>query len=77
MQNLFNFYKKKDLKKLIQKITKAILKHQKNRFKINYIWLTFKQISTEELQCFHALYNKHLMLQTTFLISNAQELVDF
>ena len=36
VQNIYNFYYNKDLKEMVQTITKAIMKEQKNRFKINY-----------------------------------------
>ena len=57
MQNIFNFYYNKDLKEIIQKITKAIMKEQKNRFKINYsLAYILRNIETDELRYFHACY---------------------
>ena len=36
VQNIFNFYYNKDMKGMVQNISEAIMKKQKNRFKINY-----------------------------------------
>ena len=78
VQNIFDFYYNKDLKEMIQKILKTIMKEQKNRFKINYsLAYILRNIETDELRYFHASYNNHLMLETTLLISNRQELQDF
>ena len=78
VQNIFNFYYNKDLKEMVQNITEAIMKEQKNRFKINYsLAYVLRNIETNELRYFHASYNNHLMLETALLISNRQELLDF
>ena len=78
VQNIFNFYYNKDLKEMVQNITEAIMKEQKNRFKINYsLAYVLRNIETDELRYFHASYNNHLMLETALLISNRQELLDF
>ena len=78
VQNIFNFYYKKDLKEMIQKVTETIMKEQKNLFKINYsLAYNLRNIETEEFRYFHASYNNHLMLETALLISNRQELLDF
>ena len=78
VQSIFNFYYNKDLKELIYEIVENILKHQKNRFKINYsLAYILKNIETEKLSYFYASYNNHLMLKTALLISNRQELLEF
>ena len=75
VQSIFNFYYNKDLKEMVQNITEAIMKEQKNRFKINYtLAYVLRNIETNELRYFHASYNNHLMLETALLISNRQEL---
>ena len=77
-QNIFNFYYNKDMKEMVQNISEAIMKEQKNRFKINYsLAYVLRNIETNELRYFHASYNNHLMLETALLISNRQELLDF
>ena len=78
VQNICNFYYNKDLKEIIPKITEAIMKEQKNCFKIIYsLAYILRNIETDELRYFHASYNNHLMLETALLISNRQELLDF
>ena len=78
VQNIFNFYYNKDMKEMVQNISKAIMKEQENRFKINYsLAYVLKNIETNELRYFHSSYNNHLMLETALLISNRQELLDF
>ena len=63
---------------VVQNITEAIMKEQKNRFKINYsLACVLRNIETNELRYFHTSYNNHLMLKTALLISNRQELLDF
>ena len=52
--------------------------HQKNRFKIKYsLAYTLKNIQTEELRYYHSSYNNAQMLDTTLLISNRKDLMDF
>ena len=63
---------------MVQNIAGAIVKEQKNCFKINYsLAYILRNIETNELRYFHASYNNHLMLETALLISNRQELLDF
>ena len=78
VQNIFNFYYKKDLKEMVQNITETIMEKQKNCFKINYsLAYVLRNIETNELRYFHASYNNPLMLKTALLISNRKELLDF
>ena len=78
VQNIINFYYNKYLKEMVQNISEAVMKEQKNRFKINYsLAYVLGNIETNELCYFHASYNNHLMLKTALLISNRQELLDF
>ena len=57
VQSIFNFYYNKDLKELIEKILKIILKQQKTRFKINCSLAYFlKNIETEELHVENRMY---------------------
>ena len=78
VQTIFNFYYNKDLKEMVQNITEAIMKEQKNCFKINYsLAYVLRSIETNELRYFHASFNNHLMLESALLISSRQELLDF
>ena len=78
VQNIFNFYYNKDMKEMVQNISEAIMKEQKNRFKINHsLAYILRNIENDELRYFDASYNNHLMLETVLLISNRQELLDF
>ena len=81
VQNIFNFYYNKNLKEMVKKITEAIMKEEKNCFKINYslayILRNVIYFISSELCYFHASYNNHLMLEIALLISNKQELFDF
>ena len=54
VQNIFNFYYNKNLKEMVQKIMEAIMKEQKNHFKINYsLAYILRNIETNELSYFH------------------------
>ena len=78
VQTIFNFYYNKNLKEMVQNITEAIMKEQKNCFKINYsLAYVLRSIETNELRYFHASFNNHLMLESALLISSRQELLDF
>ena len=78
VQNIFNFHYNKDMKEMVQNISEAIMKEQKNRFKINHsLAYVLRNIENDELRYFHASYNNRLMLETALLISNRQELLDF
>ena len=69
VQNIFNFYYNKDMKEMVQNISEAIMKEQKNRFKINNsLAYVLRNIEIDKLRYFHASYNNHLMLETALLI---------
>ena len=78
VQSIFNFLYNQDLKLIIPKIFNQILQLQFNRFKLNFIFgYILRNISNEELRYYHTSCNNSLMMSTTRLISNRQELIQF
>ena len=80
VQNIYryNIFYNRDFKDLIETIAERIMTDQKNCFKINNsLAYILKNIQTEELRYYHSSYNNAQMLNTTLLISNRKDLMDF